>query len=118
MKIVSDVKQRLGIADNSRDKLLWTLIDDTVQSILNYCNRSDFPPELSGVVARMACDAFNEAFAQEQALKGGAVSSVSEAGRSVSFITAETAARISSLAHDRIPKLTEISRFSLLYKSQ
>ena len=115
-KILEKVKRRLKILDNSQDDLLSDLIEDTIQSILNYCNIWVLPEELIGVVTRFMIDAFYEMRAQEMGVSMDNVSSLSDAGSSINFFTLKTAAEISAMLKDRIPNITELDRFKLLYK--
>lgn len=85
MSILEIVKKLLKITDGDQDDIISLYVDMITRQILNYTNRAKLPDELLYIAAQMVVDIYNET---TQDGKTGNVSSVSEAGRSVSFNTA------------------------------
>ncbi|MGL5514683.1 MAG: phage head-tail connector protein [Sporomusa sp.] len=81
--ILNNAKLLAGISDSTYDDLLSLYVEMVVQSILNYCNRIELPDELRLAAAQMVADMYSQNNTSEG--KTGGVSSVSEAGRTVSF---------------------------------
>jgi len=85
MNLLDTVKTLLGIADDSKDAILTLYIDIVTQQILNYTNRAELPDGLIYVAAQMVVDIYGEA--TNTTGTTGKATSISEAGRSVSFDT-------------------------------
>lgn len=115
-KILERVKIRLGITDTVQDSFFNVLIEDTIQEVLNYCNIWELPEELIPAVTRLVIDSYLETEAQQSGLASDGISSMSDAGSSVSFFTLENTAKIAATVIDNIPKLAILNRFKLPYK--
>lgn len=87
MNLLDTVKMLLGITDDSKDALLSLHIGIVTQSILNTTNRQELPLELEHEACMMAFDMYNEM--SNASGTTGKATSVSEAGRSVSFDTSQ-----------------------------
>jgi len=116
-QILNNIKIRLLINDDLQNELLKVLIEDTVQNIISYCNINDLPEELISTVSRLVVDEYYEIQAQQIGIESSQVSSMSDAGSSVSFFTLKTAVEISSLIKDKIKNLSILDKFKRLYKS-
>ena len=66
------------------EPILNLYVDKVIQYILNYCNRTELPQELSYVVIDMVV---NECEKAQSSSNSDGISSLSEGGRSVSFVT-------------------------------
>jgi len=86
MNLLDTVKVLLGITDDSKDAILTLYIDIAVQDVLNRTNRNELPEELNKTVARMVRLSATGALSTDF---NAPVASVSEAGRSVNFATAQ-----------------------------
>ena len=87
----------------------------TKQSILNYCNRSDLPEALNYTLCQICADTYRDTTAKASgAVVSGAVSSISEDGRTVSF--SNSLDLIKTAAEDRIAHTTELNRYKKLYR--
>ena len=85
---LTHIKLLLRIVDESQDLILNYYINKVKQSILNYCNRTDFPEELNYVLGDMVIDIYNQNNDSNSNLDngvGGKVASISEDGRTVEF---------------------------------
>lgn len=117
MDILTILKALLGIADDSRDALLMVHIDMAIQDALNYCNILELPDDLNFTIARMARLSYSGA------LSGGIsvgaitapVSSVSEAGRTVSFATSASSAD-DAKEKEQTAITTQLNRFRRVYR--
>lgn len=110
MTILEIVKTLLKIVDDTQDALLSLYIDIVVQQILNYTNLRELPTELEYEAAMMTVDMFNEMSGANAAT--GKATSISEAGRSVSFDTAQATLAAEQRIKDR---QTQLDRFKQLY---
>lgn len=84
MDLLSKVKERLDITDNSQDKKIQGYIDDITDKIKSICNRIDLPKELEYLVVRYAmnCTVFyKNGYGEGKQV----VSSASDNGQTVSF---------------------------------
>lgn len=112
---LAKVKVLLGITDTSKDSILEVYIGLTKQSILNYCNRSDLPEALNYTLCQICADTYRDTTAKASgAVVSGAVSSISEDGRTVSF--SNSLDLIKTAAEDRIAHTTELNRYKKLYR--
>lgn len=112
---LATVKVLLGITDTSKDSILEVYIGLTKQSILNYCNRSDLPEALNYTLCQICADTYRDTTAKASgAVVSGAVSSISEDGRTVSF--SNSLDLIKTAAEDRIAHTTELNRYKKLYR--
>lgn len=62
MDILSKVKLRAGITDDSKDELLNELISDVQEYVVEYCNRSgtdDIPDTLTSAIVKMVIIDYN-----------------------------------------------------------
>lgn len=109
--ILSTAKALLGITDDSQDAILALYADIVVQGILNVTNRLELPAELELVAAQMVEDMHREAKINNGT--AGNVSSVSEAGRSVSFDTSQISLAVERRIKDR---KTQLNRFKLPFR--
>lgn len=83
---LSTLKILLGIEDDSKDTLLFFLIDDVVNMILGYCRIEVLPRQLESLVPMIASDMYRaKGYGREAAPE--VVKSVSEGENSVSFDT-------------------------------
>lgn len=111
--ILLKAKLLSGITDDAHDDLLNLYIEMTVQSILNYCNRVKLPDELRLVAAQMVADMYGHNNTADG--KTGGVSSVSEAGRTVSFNSSSVQSLIDYKLSERKEQL---SSYRLLYRER
>lgn len=112
---LATVKVLLGITDTSKDSILEVYIGLTKQSVLNYCNRSDLPEALNYTLCQICADTYRDTTAKASgAVVSGAVSSISEDGRTVSF--SNSLDLIKTAAEDRIAHTTELNRYKKLYR--
>lgn len=112
---LSTVKVLLGITDTSKDSILEVYIGLTKQSILNYCNISELPEALNYTLCQICADTYRDTTAKANgAVVSGAVSSISEDGRTVSF--SNSLDLIKTAAEDRIAHTTELNRYKKLYR--
>lgn len=75
----------LDVSDTSKDVPLQFTLDDTLDTILNYCNLSELPNELETTAYRMAIDLFRNESPGEESTPLGPISSISEGDTSTSF---------------------------------
>lgn len=112
---LSTVKVLLGITDTSKDSILEVYIGLTKQSILNYCNISELPEALNYTLCQICADTYRDTTAKASgAVVSGAVSSISEDGRTVSF--SNSLDLIKTATEDRITHTTELNRYKKLYR--
>lgn len=111
--ILINAKLLSGITDDTHDNLLSLYIEMAVQSILNCCNRVKLPDELRLVAAQMVADMYNQNNTADG--KTGGVSSVSEAGRTVSFNSSSIQALIDNKLAERKEQLNS---YRLLYRER
>lgn len=75
MDSLQQLKLLLGITDDAQDALLTLLLEQQTQAALTYCNLTELPPALDGVVVNMAVVAYNRMGAEgESARSEGGVS--------------------------------------------
>jgi hypothetical protein len=115
---MSPIKMLLGIEDEKHDVILNYYLNRIVQYILNYCNRSDLPPELNYVVCEMVVELFNNtqgSLDDNGNLKTGNVASVTEDGRTVEFSNNLTSATV--LLNETLSnRKRELNKFKKVYK--
>ena len=112
---LSTVKVLLGITDTSKDMILEVYIAMTKQSILNYCNISELPEALNYTLCQICADTYHDTTARASGgVIAGAVSSISEDGRTVSFSSGSDA--LKTAIEDRITHTTELNRYKKLYR--
>lgn len=109
---LSTTKVLLGITSSEKDGILQVYISKTIQSVLNYCNISVLPSALNYLV----CDLTSDSYRDSIALNGsgdvvGNISSISEAGRTLSFSSA-----IQTSLDDKISKTKELNKYKKLYR--
>lgn len=109
--ILKNAKLLLGITDGSKDDILGLQIEMTIQDILNYTNRNELPEQLRLTAAKMVRLAMIGALGADFKAP---VSSLSEAGRSVSFATAQMTE--SAIEIERKDIFTQLNRFKLLFR--
>lgn len=122
--MLSKLKLFLGLSSDKDDEYLTLLLDISKQEILNYCNLWELPKELELVWVIMAADLYNElqdkkhvSDSQEEGV--GAVASIKEGDRTVSFETSnasKTVSQIQRAAGEYVSKLTQLNRFRLPYR--
>lgn len=122
--MLSKLKLFLGLSSDKDDEYLTLLLDISKQEILNYCNLWELPKELELVWVIMAADLYNElqdkkhvSDSQEEGV--GAVSSIKEGDRTVSFETSnasKTVSQIQRATGEYVSKLTQLNRFRLPYR--
>jgi hypothetical protein len=108
-------KTILGISnDSSFDIILQTYISMTIQTVLNYCNISELPSALNYVVCLMTAETYREVVSKNNVGEVvGAVNSISEGGRSVSFGgTSDFKVAI----EDKVSHRTELNRYKKLFR--
>lgn len=110
MTILEIVRMLPGVPDTVPDELLTLHIDIITRQILNHVNRTELPDGLIYVAAQMVVDIFNET---TQDGKTGGVSSVSEAGRSVSFNSALVQLAVENKLEER---KAQLDSFRLPYR--
>ena len=109
-------KTILGISnDSSFDIILQTYISMTIQTVLNYCNISELPSALNYVVCLMTAETYREVVSKNNVGEVvGAVNSISEGGRSVSFGgTSDFKVAI----EDKVSHKTELNRYKKLFRT-
>lgn len=111
MNILNTVKALLKISDDTQDALLTLYIDMATQDALNYTNLNKLPAELDFTIARMV------RLQATGALSGtdfaAPVTSVSEAGRSVTFAAASLTEEAIKTERKEIKR--QLDRFVQLY---
>lgn len=81
---LAKLKLLLGITDNAKDALLQFCLDNTTESILNYCNLTELPGGLENTAYRMAMELYrNENFGSQATT--GQIASKSAGDVSVSY---------------------------------
>lgn len=117
MDILTILKALLGITDDSQDALLTIHIDMAIQDALIYCNIDELPDELNYTVARMARLSYSGALSGGISAGGiiAPVSSVSEAGRTVSFATSASSAD-DAKEKEQAAITTQLNRFRRVYR--
>ena len=81
---LAKLKLLLGITDNAKDALLQFCLDNTVETIINYCNLTTLPGGLENTAYRMAMELYrNENFGSQAAI--GQIASKSAGDVSVSY---------------------------------
>lgn len=78
--LLTKLKLRLGVADDSQDVLLEQMLEDAQEEILDYCNRELLLPRMESLQRELAIIYYNR-----QGTEGE--SSHSEGGMSVSYST-------------------------------
>ncbi|WP_330370828.1 head-tail connector protein [Lachnoclostridium phytofermentans] len=71
--------------DKTKDIPLQFALDDTQDTILNYCNLKELPVALETTAYRMAMDLYRNESPGEESTPLGTVSSISEGDASTSF---------------------------------
>ena len=84
---LNKLKQLLGIAetDISKDVVLEFIIEDTKETILNYCHLEVIPKGLINTSYRMAVELYKNENLGDQSVALGSISSISEGDTSTSF---------------------------------
>lgn len=109
------VKILLGISGEEKDTALRVYLSMSERAILNYCNISALPPELNYTLCQMCADTYRDiSAANTKGEIAGAVGSISEDGRSVSFTSG---AEFRTAVDDRVTRIKELSRFRKLYRT-
>ena len=108
-------KMLLGLSgDDSFDTILQTYISMTIQTILNYCNIPELPSALNYAVCQMTAETYKEVTSKNNVGEVvGAVSSISESGRSLSF------GGISDFKvsiEDKVSHKIELNRYKKLFR--
>lgn len=111
MDILKTIKILLSITDENSDDIINIYMDMTKQQILNYCNLTTIPTELNYTIVNIVIELYTLNKVEEDK-----ISSISEAGRSVSFDTNYKLNRYDKLIKEKITTLQEISKFKRLYK--
>ena len=75
----------LDVTDITKDIPLQFALDDTTDSILNYCNLSELPKALETTAYQMAIDLYRNESPGEESTPLGTVSSISAGDTSTSF---------------------------------
>lgn len=96
---------------NISDVALELYVDKTIQYILNYCNLYELPDELCYTVIDMVV---NACFKAQSNSENGGVSSLSEGGRSVSFLT--SANRLAEFQDFDNETKKILNKFKVFYK--
>ena len=111
LEILNIVKMLLGIKGCSKNEILELYINIVTQKILNYCNISELPEELKYEAAQMVVEAYQRA--TDDTGTTGKVSSITEAGRSVSFDSSSASMAAETAISER---RTQLNRFKLVYR--
>ncbi len=82
---IATLKMLLGITDNSKDFVLQFCLDNTTETILNYCNLVNLPDGLKNTGYRMAMDLYRNENLGSATPDGGLIASKSDGDTSVSF---------------------------------
>ena len=109
--ILKAAKILLNIKTHEFDELLKFYIDVIEQKILNYCNISELPEGLYFEAAQMVAEMYRNS--SDEGGVTGKVSSVSEAGRSVSFDSSLASTAAENALNER---KTQLNRFKLVYR--
>jgi len=118
MELIDLIKNLPPIIDGTdKDATLILLMEEAIQTILIYCNRSDVPEDLNFVIARMVRLQFDKAMGLgDFATDNAAVGSISEAGRTVSFNNKTMEAALKELMENQITTKRLLNRFKKPYK--
>lgn len=108
---IEKVKLLLGITDDSKDEILSLHLDMVVQDVLIYTNRQEVPEALWCTIARLVRLSMISALGADYEAP---VSSVSEAGRSVSFATAQMTEE--EIKRERDSIYITLNRFKLMFR--
>lgn len=111
--MLAKAKLLAGITDSTHDDLLNLYVEMAVQSILNHCNRVALPDGLVLTAAQMVADMYNQNNTADG--RTGGVSSVSEAGRTVSFNSSSIQTLLEYALEERKQQL---SSYRLLYRER
>lgn len=86
------LKSLLGILqdDTSKDFILEFILNDTKETILNYCNIKEVPIALHNTLIRMAVDLYRCENLGYESQSLGAISSISEGDTNVSYRSLES----------------------------
>ncbi len=79
------LKSLLSIEDAALDTALQFVLDDVVETILNYCNLDELPAGLENTAYRMAIDIYRAEGIGSSSLSAGIVTSIKEGDATVSF---------------------------------
>lgn len=100
----------MKLTDDKLDEILGLYIEMVTQEILNYCNIKELPEDLKFVAAMMVVDMYKDLSGTNGT--SGPVSSVSEAGRSVSFDSSQATMATEQRINAR---RTQLDRFKQVY---
>lgn len=95
--------------DDDRASLLY---DMTVQSVMNYCNLTEFPAELESTVISIVAELYSDIMTAPT-LDMANIASIDEGSRKVSFRTSNT---YGFNIEDILVKKKELDKFKRLYK--
>lgn len=82
LEILDNTKMLLEISDEKCDGLLAFLIKDIIEAVKSYCRLPILPNQLSGLIARMAADAYGK---YEDGNAANGIKSITEGQRRVEF---------------------------------
>lgn len=106
--ILKNTKLLLMISDDSKDEILILHIEMTIQSMKNYCNRSDLPEELWFLAAKLAAESYRSA---SKTTTSGEITSIKEGDRTVSFSAGAAQTRLSQV----VSQNSELNKFRKIY---
>lgn len=64
MQQIDRLKCMLEIKDQSKDALLYTLLENSEAEFMDYCNRSDIPPSAESLITQIAVLRYNQTGAE------------------------------------------------------
>ncbi len=111
----SKVKKLINTSVDSPadDELIILLIEIVQQGIMNYCNLTEFPPELEGTLLLIVAEFYNDTM-NKPSPEMANVSSISEGGRTVSF--SSSSIQYGFQIDDALAKRYQLNKFKRLYK--
>ncbi len=107
MDRLETLKQLLGITGDEKDVLLNFVLNDTEETVKNYCNIEEIPEALQYTVIRMATDIYRNEWLGDDTIPT-AVKSISEGDTSTSFGAVESAGYAQTILKDY---RTQLNRF-------
>lgn len=112
MELVERIK-RYPVVKNSQidDDTIELFIEDAKMAILNFCNLTVFPPELTNVLCRFVLDMIKDSLADSGQAKAGAVSSVSEGDSTIRYGHGSSAADAAMRLQNSVTMMAQLKEF-------
>ena len=112
------IKNLLSLTDSSEDIYLTVMLDLAKEAVLDYCNLSELPSALNYTLCQIVADSYIESKAKiggNNSKITGDISSISEDGRTVSFINNSSTA-LQNIINNKIENRTILNRYKKLYR--